>query len=102
MEPELRPGDWALLLPGRGRLPRVGEVVVAEHPDRPGFELVKRVAAVSPQRGLVWLAGDNRDQTSDSDQFGPVPAGLLVGRVVAVLGPRAPRLLRRRPDRLWG
>ena len=64
MEPLLPDGAWVLLLPRPGRLPRLGQVVVAEHPARPGFELIKRVASLSRDRGLVWLAGDNRSAST--------------------------------------
>ncbi len=101
MEPELEEGSWALLIPTRGRMPRVGDVVVAKHPHRGGFELVKRVAAVSSRRRLVWLAGDNRTESTDSEEFGPVGADLVVGRVMLRLRPGAPRLVRRDPTRLW-
>ena len=101
MEPELKEGSWALLLPTRGRMPRVGDVVVAEHPERAGYEIVKRVAAVSSRRHLVWLAGDNRAESTDSEEFGPVGPDRVVGRVVMRLAPGAPRPIRRDPSRLW-
>src|SRR5262245_52176221 len=43
MLPTLEPGDWALAV---DTPVRVGDVVVVEHPRRPGFELVKRVTAM--------------------------------------------------------
>jgi hypothetical protein len=101
MEPGLEEGSWALLLPTRGRMPRVGDVVVAEHPGREGFELVKRVAAISSRRRLVWLAGDNRGGSTDSEEFGPVAVDRVVGRVVLRLRPGPPRVVRRDPSRLW-
>jgi nickel-type superoxide dismutase maturation protease len=102
MEPLLADGAWALLLPWPGRMPRLGQVVVAEHPAREGFEVIKRVAAVSREGDLVWLAGDNRERSSDSDQFGPISRRQVVGPVVAVLRPGRPRLIRVEPARLWG
>ncbi len=101
MEPLLPDGAWVVLLPRPGRLPRVGQVVVAEHPSRPGFELIKRVASVSRGRRLVWLAGDNRGASTDSEDFGPLPVNLVVGPVVAVVRPGRPRLVRTEPRRLW-
>ena len=95
MEPMLPEGSWAVLLPRPGHLPGVGRVVVAEHPQRPGFEMIKRVAAVSRSRGLVWLAGDNKMETTDSDDFGPVPQRLVVGIVPCRLRPGPPRGSRR-------
>lgn len=101
MEPLLPDGSWALLFPCPGHLPRVGQVVVAGHPHRPGFELVKRVAAVSASRGLVWLAGDNRAASTDSEDFGPVPRRLVVGPVRFRVRPGPPRRLPADPRRLW-
>jgi len=101
MEPQLPNGAWAVLLPRPGRLPKVGQVVVAEHPGHLGFEMVKRVSAVSASRGLVWLAGDNREHSSDSEEFGPVRRQLVVGPVVAVVRPGRPHLVRIDPSRLW-
>ena len=45
MRPTLEPGDWALAI--RVRSVRRGDIVVVEHPERPGFELVKRVVHVA-------------------------------------------------------
>ena len=44
MAPTLLPGDWALVVTPR-RTDR-GDVVVVEHPGRPGYEMVKRLTAV--------------------------------------------------------
>jgi mitochondrial inner membrane protease subunit 2 len=101
MRPTLEPGDWAIAVRVR-RLHR-GDVVVVEHPDRVGFELVKRVTHmpgdVAPDGlGLVdrvWVEGDDPEGSSDSRTFGPVSIGLVRGRVWFVWWPpgriRAPR-----------
>ncbi len=50
---------------------RIGQLRTFEHPDRPGFWLVKRVTAVSGASMIV--ESDNRDvATVDSNTFGPV------------------------------
>ena len=80
MRPALEPGDWALAV-ATTRIPR-GAVVVVEHPDRPGFEIVKRVAALpgdlAPDGRILeqdrfWVQGDRLDRSTDSRAFGPVP-----------------------------
>lgn len=103
MEPRLPHGAWILVWPQGSLAARVGEVVVLEHPSRPGFELVKRVEALSQERRLLWVAGDNRLASSDSQDFGPVALERLRGRVLLRLSPLPPALIRRRgrhgPDR---
>jgi nickel-type superoxide dismutase maturation protease len=99
MRPTLEPGDWALAV--RVRRVRRGDVVVVEHPERPGFELVKRVVHVagdvapdgSELVDEVWVEGDEPEASSDSRRFGPVPVGLVRGTVRLVWWP--PGRLRR-------
>ena len=98
MEPALHDGDRVLFVRLR---PAVGDVVVAEHPARPGFDLVKRVAGApgdvvgtlpggarlpEPVRlgpGEWFLVGDRPDASTDSRHLGPVGAIRGVVRVVA-------------------
>ncbi|MFL5736044.1 MAG: S26 family signal peptidase [Actinomycetota bacterium] len=92
MEPTLAEGEWALAI--RRRV-RVGDVVVLEHPDRAGFELVKRVAAapgdaVHDRRlggNEWWVEGDRSDASTDSRSFGPVSGSSIRGTVVLVYAP---------------
>jgi nickel-type superoxide dismutase maturation protease len=81
MRPTLLPGDW--LIAWRSRRVRPGHVVLAWHPSRDGLLLVKRVARLT-EHGW-WLASDNplAAGAADSSRFGPVPAELIVGRVLA-------------------
>jgi nickel-type superoxide dismutase maturation protease len=98
MEPALQPGDWLLAwrgLPLAGSRPpriRPGQIVVAWHPGRPEFLLVKR--AVRRQDGGWWLESDNRAAGAvDSRSFGAVPDRLIAGRVLVRYrrgGPDAP------------
>jgi signal peptidase I len=80
---------------------QVGDVVVVHHPSRKGT-VCKRVLGlpgdqVLPERvlgsgvrgrlvvvpdGHLWLEGDNPANSADSRSYGPVPAALLVGRVL--------------------
>jgi signal peptidase I len=89
MIPTVREGD--LLVAIRTTPPRRGDLVVAEHPARPGFELVKRFVAgpgddvpghgtLGP--GEVWLAGDASDASTDSRTFGPVRHAAVRGVIV--------------------
>jgi hypothetical protein len=92
MEPGLRDGDW--LLARRTRRIRPGRVVLARHPERPDFLLVKRAAwhengAAGAAAGVIgaaggwWLASDNPAAGGvDSARFGLVPAENIVGVVL--------------------
>jgi Peptidase S24-like len=85
MLPALHPGDWLLAL----RTSRIhpGQIVLAWHPERPGFLLVKRAAWREKGDGELpggwWLASDNPAAGAvDSARFGPVPAEKVVAVVL--------------------
>lgn len=94
MLPSLSPGDWALAVaPSRYRR---GDVVVVEHPGRPGFEMVKRLLALpgdltpdgrelGPEE--FWIEGDLEEASTDSRSFGPVRREHLKARVRLVYWP---------------
>lgn len=94
MLPSLSPGDWALAV-ATARYRR-GDVVVVEHPGRPGFEMVKRLVALpgdltpdgrelGPEE--FWIEGDRREASTDSRSFGPVRQEHLKARVRLVYWP---------------
>jgi signal peptidase I len=94
MRPVLEDGDWALAVSPAELRP--GDVVVIEHPARPGFEIVKRIIAVGGERapdgselapGEFWVEGDAAEASTDSRRFGSVGAGSVAGRVVLVWWP---------------
>lgn len=78
MEPTLAAGDVCIVL--RTRKVKPGQIVVAEHPERPGFWLVKRALRREP--GGWWLVGDNTAASDDSRTFGALPESLIIGRVL--------------------
>ena len=90
MVPTLRPGDWVFGVRRPGTI-RPGDIVVVEHPRRPGFELVKRVAGL--EHAGVDLVGDNADHSTDSRHFGPVPSDAVRARLILVYHPRPLRPL---------
>ena len=77
----------------------LGDVVVVEHPGRPGYEIVKRITAVPGQRigervlgpDELWVEGDRADASTDSRHFGPVRAGHVRAKVLLVYWPRERR-----------
>jgi nickel-type superoxide dismutase maturation protease len=100
MVPTLLPGDWALAAAGV-RLGR-GDVVVVEHPTRPGYEMLKRLTAmpgddVGGDRLLgpdeYWIEGDHPDASTDSRQFGPVGREELRAKVLLIYWPSSRRRL---------
>jgi hypothetical protein len=103
MAPTLCRGDWALTVPLRR--PRTGQVVVVEHPERDGFEMVKRIVAGPGDRapgggvlgpGQWWVQGDRPDRSTDSRRFGPVERARLKALVTLVYWPATRRTLVRR------
>ena len=97
MAPALAPGDWALAVPVRHA--RVGDVVVVEHPGRPGYEMVKRLTAGPGGRvgdrilgsDEWWIEGDFSPASTDSRQFGPVTRDRLKAKVVLIYWPKERR-----------
>lgn len=90
MEPTLIDGDEVLVSPRayRRRPPRVGDVVLYQHPLQGDVTAIKRVAELRPE-GL-WLLGDRPDSSTDSRSYGAVPLRHLRGRVLLRLPPRDP------------
>jgi nickel-type superoxide dismutase maturation protease len=97
MVPTLMPGDWALVVERRRF--GSGDVVVVEHPGRPGYEMVKRVTAVPGDvvvdRTLAddefWVEGDREDASTDSRHFGPVRREHLKAKVFFIYWPKERR-----------
>ncbi|KAG7188917.1 hypothetical protein KM043_008518 [Ampulex compressa] len=67
-----------------------GDVIICKCPVNPDRYICKRVIGLAGDKvdggivvpvGHVWLQGDNTNNSLDSRLFGPVPLGLLRGRV---------------------
>ncbi len=91
MFPHLVDGDEVLVNFGAFRfvLPQVDEVVVACRPDRFEVVMVKRVTAVADTTSdptNYILLGDNPHESTDSRNFGPVPAACILGKVTSKFG----------------
>ena len=74
MEPTLRDGDWIWVDPSlrRRRMLRRGDLIVFRDPDDANRWLVKRVAALSPERILLGPDGIARAPPGD---FRTLPGG---------------------------
>lgn len=91
MSPALLPGERLLVdrLAYTRNLPRVGDVVLLEHPSRPGMRMLKRITGLEGARigdvivgrGELWVEGDNPAESTDSRELGPVAARDVLGRV---------------------
>lgn len=97
MAPTLRAGDRAIVTTPRAF--RRGDVVVVEHPDRPGYEMVKRLVGVPGDTvrevtlpgARYWVEGDFPQASTDSRSFGPVGRDALKAKVLLVYGPAGRR-----------
>ena len=87
MRPTLQAGEEVLVdhHAYRNVAPAVGDIVVAFHPVRPDFKLIKRVMVVEGN-GRVFLQGDNASASTDSRQFGTIAPDLLIGKVTSKFG----------------
>jgi nickel-type superoxide dismutase maturation protease len=87
MVPTLPPGDLLVAI-AHGELRR-GTLVVVEHPERPGYEMVKRLAGLPGDEvelrrlrdGEYWVTGDSPGASTDSRTFGPVTREAIRGVV---------------------
>lgn len=85
MSPTLLPGDRLVVIAppfGRAPWPKSGDVVAVRDPRQADRILIKRVAAVHRGAGTLEVVGDDRQVSTDSRAFGPVPRTAIVGRAV--------------------
>lgn len=83
----------------------VGDVVLIRSPAEPRKVIIKRIVGVAGDavsysmngdngeatvvvpKGHIWIEGDNKPSSRDSRMYGPVPYGLLQGKVRCVVWP---------------
>ncbi|HLB39492.1 MAG TPA: S26 family signal peptidase [Actinomycetota bacterium] len=99
MAPTLLPDDWVLVVSPEHY--DHDDVVVVEHPHRPGYEIVKRLVGLPGDRmrerslgsDEFWIEGDFAQSSTDSRQFGPVGRAQLKAKVVLIYWPLERRRL---------
>lgn len=82
MLPLLKPDDEVLvdIKAYQQAKPKVGDVVVAKHPEKANVEIIKRITEVF-QNDRYFLKGDNSAFSTDSRSFGAIDLTFLRGRV---------------------
>ncbi len=66
--------------------PGPGDIGIVRDPEDAGRLLLKRIARI--EEGYCWVEGDNKGQSRDSRQFGPVPLHTVLGRVWKIFSGR--------------
>ncbi|XP_043250565.1 mitochondrial inner membrane protease subunit 1 [Colletes gigas] len=98
MEPTLYSDDVLITERISLRLQKLkkGDIVISKCPSNPKQHICKRVVGLPGDKlqygiivpnGHVWLEGDNKNNSTDSRVYGPVPQGLLRGRALCKILP---------------
>jgi signal peptidase I len=93
MAPTLLPDDWVLVVTPE-HFDR-DDVVVVEHPQRRGYEIVKRLVAVpgdefdgrTLEPDEYWVEGDFAEHSTDSRAFGAVTGAQLKAKAILIYWP---------------
>ena len=86
MLPLLQPGEEILvdLSAYQKAHPQVGDIIVANHPHRPNYYVVKRIRSIRNNCDF-FLVGDNYLESTDSRSFGAVTLDNIIGKVTSRL-----------------
>lgn len=94
--------DWVLISSNDRYNLNSGDIVTLYNPTVPMDQDIKRVKATGLQvvtsngyknrrvvvpEGHIWVEGDNTAHSNDSNTYGPIPAGLVFGKAVAIVFP---------------
>lgn len=81
MEPTLYGSQYVVAspLPYRVGVPRVGDIVVAQHPTDTRT-IIKRIGKIKRRR--YYLVGDNLGESTDSRRFGSVDRQNIIAKVI--------------------
>ena len=79
-----------------------GDIIAFRSPQDPDRILIKRVvglpgdvlknigfrqSSITVKEGYVWVEGDNKERSMDSNNFGPVPLGLMIAKATHIVWP---------------
>lgn len=72
------------------------DIVIFVSPQDPDQLHVKRIIGLEGEifndqqipQGHVWVQGDNKHLSVDSNQYGPIPKGLIKGKVTYIIWPK--------------
>ncbi len=78
MEPRIKAGDYLIVSRLSNRL-KIGDVVVLKHPTK-DIKIVKRISTISDT--MVFVVGDNKNESGDSRNFGSMARNMVIGKVV--------------------
>ena len=83
MQPLLQPGEEILIDINayKKASPQKGEIIVANHPYRPNFSIVKRIVSIEND-GSLFLQGDNTLESTDSRYYGAIQLDQIIGKVI--------------------
>ena len=81
MMPTLHEGASVFI--SQTREPQMGDIVIMSHPENINKTLIKRCTKIKD--GMLWIEGDNHEQSTDSRDFGWLTQIHLVGVVTSQL-----------------
>lgn len=64
--------------------PRVGDIVIVQSAKgKVQREIIKRIVKIDRQR--FYIEGDNKDESTDSREFGPIKKEQIIGKVIYIV-----------------